>query len=52
MVNNDNYIVDASGVLKTYSTGKVEVAALKGIDLKVTAGEMVAIMGPLSLIHI
>jgi putative ABC transport system ATP-binding protein len=46
MVNNDNYIVDASGVLKTYSTGKVEVAALKGIDLKVTAGEMVAIMGP------
>ena len=46
MANNDNYIVDASGVLKTYSTGKVEVAALKGIDLKVTAGEMVAIMGP------
>lgn len=46
MANDDNYIVDASGVLKTYSTGKVEVAALKGIDLKVTAGEMVAIMGP------
>lgn len=46
MANNGNYIVDASGVLKTYSTGKVEVAALKGIDLKVTAGEMVAIMGP------
>jgi len=46
MANNDDYIVDASGVLKTYSTGKVEVAALKGIDLKVTAGEMVAIMGP------
>ena len=46
MANNDNYIVDASGVLKTYSTGKVEVAALKGIDLNVTAGEMVAIMGP------
>ena len=46
MADNGNYIVDASGVLKTYSTGKVEVAALKGIDLKVTAGEMVAIMGP------
>ena len=46
MADNGNYIVDASGVLKTYSTGKVEVAALKGSALKVTAGEMVAIMGP------
>jgi ABC-type lipoprotein export system ATPase subunit len=39
-------IVEARGVLKTYDTGKVEVHALRGVDLAVAAGEMVAIMGP------
>jgi ABC-type lipoprotein export system ATPase subunit len=39
-------IVEARGVLKTYDTGKVEVHALRGVDLSVAAGEMVAIMGP------
>ncbi len=38
-------IVEASAVFKTY-TGKVEVPVLKGVDLTVEAGEMVAIMGP------
>ena len=38
--------IEARAVLKTYETGKVRVAALKGIDLAVSRGEMVAIMGP------
>jgi len=39
-------IVDATGVQKVYDTGSVKVEALRGIDLRVTRGEMVAIMGP------
>ena len=46
MSEQNGYIVDATGVHKTYSTGKVTVSALRGIDLKVRRGEMVAIMGP------
>ncbi|MGE5689910.1 MAG: ABC transporter ATP-binding protein [Pseudomonadota bacterium] len=39
-------IVSAHGVQKTYDTGAVRVAALRGVDLEVGRGEMVAIMGP------
>ena len=39
-------IIQASGVHKTYDTGKVRVPALQGVDLTVRRGEMVAIMGP------
>jgi len=39
-------IVEATAVQKTYDTGVVRVDALKGVDLAVAAGEMVAIMGP------
>jgi ABC-type lipoprotein export system ATPase subunit len=39
-------IVEARGVEKTYDTGKVEVHALRGVDLSLARGEMVAIMGP------
>jgi putative ABC transport system ATP-binding protein len=38
--------VEARGVVKTYDTGKVQVNALRGVDLAVRRGEMVAIMGP------
>jgi len=40
------YIIEARGLQKIYDTGKVRVEALKGIDLAVRRGEMVAIMGP------
>jgi ABC-type lipoprotein export system ATPase subunit len=39
-------IVEARGIEKTYDTGKVAVRALRGVDLSLAQGEMVAIMGP------
>jgi len=44
-MQNDN-IIQAKGVRKTYDTGKVTVDALRGVDLNVRRGEMVAVMGP------
>ena len=40
------YIVNATELHKTYDTGMVSVMALRGVDLQVKRGEMVAIMGP------
>lgn len=39
-------IIKTRQLTKTYETGELEVNALKGIDLDVAEGEMVAIMGP------
>ena len=39
-------VIQASGVTKTYQTGAVEAHALRGVDLTVDAGELVAIVGP------
>ena len=39
-------IIDAKGVWKTYDAGRHRVDALKGIDLEVRRGEVVAVMGP------
>lgn len=41
-----NSIIHAQGVRKTFDTGKIVVNALRGVDLEVHRGEMVAIMGP------
>lgn len=43
---SDGVIIRAQGVKKTYDTGKVQVNALRGIDMEVNRGEMVAVMGP------
>jgi len=42
----NNTIIQAVGIQKIYDTGKVKVHALRGVNLNVQRGEMVAIMGP------
>ena len=42
----NEYIIQVKGLHKTYDTGKVKVHALRGVDLAIKRGEMVAIMGP------
>ena len=44
----NDHIIQARGVGKVYRTAKLEVHALRGVDLQVRRGEMVAIMGPSS----
>jgi putative ABC transport system ATP-binding protein len=39
-------IVEARAIFKTYDKGKVQVHALRGIDLAIGRGEMVSVMGP------
>ncbi|HEY0756000.1 MAG TPA: ABC transporter ATP-binding protein [Ktedonobacteraceae bacterium] len=39
-------IIEAVGVRKEYVTTTLHVQALKGVDLRITRGEVVAIMGP------
>jgi putative ABC transport system ATP-binding protein len=39
-------MVRAQGVVKRYETGAIVVHALRGVDLTIPRGEMVAIMGP------
>ena len=39
-------LIDMRGVEKAYRTGKLEFAALRGVDLVVGPGEMVAVVGP------
>ncbi len=43
---NDDHIIQAVDIHKTYHTGTVAVPALRGVGLTVRRGEMVAIMGP------
>ena len=43
---DDDLIIQAVGVHKVYHTGQVSVTALRGVDLSVRRGEMVAVMGP------
>ncbi len=45
-MSEQEVIIRARAVKKTYDTGKVTVQALRGVDLEVRRGEMVAVMGP------
>jgi putative ABC transport system ATP-binding protein len=39
-------LIELAGVEKVYRTGKVEFRALRGVDLNIDDGDMVAIVGP------
>ncbi len=40
------YVIEALGLTKTYGKGEASVQALRGVDLAVRQGELLAIMGP------
>ena len=46
MLPGQNIQLQASGVAKTFTLGKMEVPALRGVDMAVAAGEVVLLMGP------
>jgi putative ABC transport system ATP-binding protein len=39
-------VVRVTGVTKSFKLGKIEVQALKGVDLEIARGEYLSIMGP------
>jgi putative ABC transport system ATP-binding protein len=39
-------LIELAGVEKVYRMGKVDYRALRGVDLSISAGEMVAVVGP------
>lgn len=45
MIGHDGEVIRTEGITRVFSTGKTEVHALRGVDMSVASGEMVAIMG-------
>ncbi len=41
-----SHLIQVEGLHKVYRSGRVEVAALRGVDLSVEPGELLAVMGP------
>ncbi len=39
------HVIETEGLTKVYTMGKTDVHALRGVDLRVEAGEMIAVMG-------
>jgi len=45
-LTNDTPLIELVGLTKSYGEGAAEIQALNGVDLRVDAGDFVAIMGP------
>src|SRR5215470_13070621 len=45
-MNNGSPIIQIRGLRKIYRVGKVDVQALRGVDLEVKKGEFLSIIGP------
>jgi len=43
---NQGVVIEARSIVKTYGQGDAMVQALRGVDLEIVRGEMVAVMGP------
>src|SRR5436309_8638617 len=39
-------LLETAGLRKVYTAGKIQIEALRGVDLRIREGELVAIMGP------
>ena len=39
-------LIELSGIAKTYGTGQAAFQALRGVDLRILAGEFITVMGP------
>src|SRR2546430_15108163 len=39
-------LLETADLRKTYTVGKIQIEALRGVDLRIREGELVAIMGP------
>jgi putative ABC transport system ATP-binding protein len=46
VAESNGHIIDMAAITKVYDTGKIQVEALRGIDLTVKKGEFVAVVGP------
>lgn len=46
MVEQQDWVIEAYGLTKVYKMGQIEVHALRGVDVRIRRGEVVAIMGP------
>src|SRR4028119_2272104 len=46
VIDGADLMIEAAGVQKVYEAGGLRVRALRGVDLGIARGEMVAIMGP------
>ena len=42
----DDFVIEATDLMKVYQMGEVEVKALAGVSFTVNRGDVIAIMGP------